>query len=474
MVGTRSPRWPTARAALRATRAAGIGLTYVLLTACASYQPRPLADRPDLARSVAALKVDPRTLDIPGLKREPFDAGDGLDDTEIAALAVLNNPTLKATRLQRGERRAQLLQAGLLPDPTLDLGLDHPTSGPDSLNAYTLGISEEIRALRARGAKKAGAAARARQVDLQVLWQEWQVAERARELFVQARTQQNLQDVYQAARSLNAQRYARDRAALSRGDITSVASANDLASLADADTQLRRLRKEQTATRHALHALLGLEPGVKLPLSGEVSSAIPCREALDQAIAALPDRRPDLIALKAGYQSQEAAVRQAIVEQFPTVSVGITRARDTGGVATIGLGVSIGLPLFDRNRGHIAIERATREQLRQAYQARLDEAVGQAGRVWDQAGLLKRQLESVKARIPELTRVAGAARREYEAGDLDAGTYMNVREQALARQAEAIQLEGELERAGIALDTLLAVPQGSRRPHCTATRSGAG
>jgi len=440
----------------------------MLIAACASYHPRPLADRPDLAPSIADLKVNHGTVDIPGLKHETFDGQDGLDDTEIAVLAVLNNPSLKAFRLQRGERRAQLLQASLLPDPMLDLSLDHPTSGPDSLDAYTLGVSEDIRALLTRGAKQVRAAAHLRQIDLKVLWEEWQVAERARELFAQARTQQKLHHIYQATRKLNAGRYERDRTALARGDITSVVSAKDLVALVDASTRLRRLQREETTTRHALHALLGLEPSVELPLSGEAISAIPCHSALDQAIAELPDRRPDLIALQAGYQSQEAAVRQAVLEQFPTVSVGFTRARDTGGVATIGLGLSISLPLLDRNRGHIAIERATREQLRQAYQARLDDAAGGADRVWTQAGLLRRQLEAVKARIPGLTRISRAAERELEAGELDAATYVNVREQVLARQAEAIQLKGELEQAGIALETLLAIRPGLTPAHCAA------
>ena len=457
-----------ARSVARVAKIVGASVSLVFIAACASYQPRPLTDRPDLARSVAALEVDSGTLDVPGLKGESIDTRNGLDITDIAVLAVLNNPTLKASRLQRGERRAQLLQAGLLPDPTLDLSLDHPTAGSDSLNAYTLGVSEDISALRTRGAKRARAAARVRQVDLRVLWEEWQVAERARELFVQARTQQSLLATYEAARKLDSERYERDHAALARGDITSIASANDLVALVDTDTRLRRLQRDEAKTHHALHALLGLEPGVELPLSGEATSVIPCRDGLDRAIGELPGRRPDLIALQAGYQSQEAAVRQAVLEQFPTIGVGVTRARDTGGVATIGLGLSISLPLFDRNRGHIAIERATRGRLRQAYQARLDEAAGEADEVWDRAGLLKRQLDAVKARIPELTRVASGAERELEVGELDTATYVNVREQLLAKQAEAIQLEGELEQARIALETLLALRPGPEGHPCEA------
>jgi len=394
-----------------------------------------------------------------------FDADDGLDMDEVVALAVLNNPELKAKRAQRGIRRAELFNAGLLPDPQLSAGIDHPTGGPgDLMNAYNLGINADIRPLITRGAAQDAARARVRQVDLQVLWQEWQVAEQARKLFVETRAQSQLHQVYQSAVDLHREHYQADRRSMDRGDVSLSVVAGDLASLVNANSRLRSLERARNQTRHRLHQLLGLKPDVTLTFAGTTEVSPVTRDDLQTALSDLDQRRPDLLALKAGYSSQEATVRKEILKQFPTLNVGITRAQDTSGVRTIGLGVSVSLPLFNRNQGGIAVARANRHRLRQAYQSRLDNAASQADQACHEADLLQRQLKQVKSRLPQLQRVVEHAQTALKAGDLDAGTYVSLRGQLLDRRVEAIQLERSLEQSRIALQTLLAMPLATKTP----------
>ncbi len=103
----------------------------------------------------------PPPIGLPGLKPAPFNARDGLDATETVILAVLNNPDLKAERLKRGIGRAQLMDAGLLPDPQLSAGMDHPTGGgprPDEC-LQPGNQCQDLRALITRGAAKDSARA---------------------------------------------------------------------------------------------------------------------------------------------------------------------------------------------------------------------------------------------------------------------------------------------------------------------------
>ena len=432
----------------------------LLLSACATYQPDPLPDSPDLAASIPELHTTAQELGLPGGQASSFDTSDGLNVIEVATLAVINNPTLKADRLKRGVTHAQVFEAGLLPDPELGLNASHPTSGPDSLNGYGLGLSLPLQSLITRGANQGEASARAQQVDLQVVWREWQVAEKAKLLFVQARNDDRLARIYQTERTLYAGRYGRDRAALARGDITLGVTASDLVSLSDAGTRLRKLRQRQYRSRQKLRALLGLRPGATLKLTGSVDTSLPDKTEVDAAIRALPGRRPDLIALRRGYESQEQAVRKAILAQFPSLRVGVTRGRDTGGVSTVGIGITLDLPLVNGNRGRIAVERATRERLRQEYQARLDAAVAEVDRIRGEALLLDRQLDTVRERIPELRETARRARESMRSGNLDAGTYISLRGQLLAKRAERVAVENALAQARIALETLIGRPIG--------------
>jgi len=56
--------------------------------------------------------------------------------------------------------------------------------------------------------------------------------------------------------------------------------------------------------------------------------------AVRQALATLPARRPDLLALKAGYAAQDANVRKAILAQFPLNNLAASYAKDPAGTTT--------------------------------------------------------------------------------------------------------------------------------------------
>ena len=428
----------------------------ILIAGCATYRPVPLPTAPDLTKT-PSLTVPASQFLLPGLKPHPFPKH-GLDETAVITLAVFDNPDLKAARLQAGVADAQLLQAGLLPDPVLSVGF-----ATSALNyGYDAALSENIEALIMRGAARAGARAHRQQVNLDILWQEWQVAEKARELFIQARANDRLQRVLTANRDLLASRYSQDNRAMQKGDLTLSTVSADLAVLVNADTSLRQLQLNANLTRHQLNQLLGLNPSVQLRLIGPDIAQPLSREEFETAVAALPHRRADLLALRAGYQSQEQSVRQAILAQFPALSAGVDKARDPAeGVNTFGPSVSLTLPLFNRNRGQIAIQRATCAVLRQTYQARLDQAASDADQVWQATRIMQGQLRDLDARLPILEKTAAAAEQSFRQRNLDAGLYLSVESSLLAKQAEAIRLRASLDNAQSALRTLLGLPLGA-------------
>jgi hypothetical protein len=95
----------------------------MLLGACTTYKPQPLPEGPDLETQVPRLKINVRQLPLPLLRSHPFNPENGLDMIEVAILAVINNPDLKARRRQAEVARAQLFDARLLPDPQISIPL---------------------------------------------------------------------------------------------------------------------------------------------------------------------------------------------------------------------------------------------------------------------------------------------------------------------------------------------------------------
>jgi outer membrane protein, heavy metal efflux system len=431
-----------------------MGLSLLVFSGCATYHPKPLPTAPDMVGS-PELMVPASKLDLPGLKPHPFNPAKGLDETAVITLAVLNNPDLKAARLQAGVAGAQVLEAGLLPDPQVSGGLSR---SPEH-TGYDISLGEDLQALITRGAARAAAEAHKRQVNLEILWQEWQVAERARELFIQTRANSELHQVWASSRDLLKDRDRRDEAALERGDATAATVAADLAALADADTNLRRLQLQANQTHHELNQLLGLKPEVQLRLIGGNKIQPLSHEEFQTAVAALPQRRADLLALQAGYQSQEQLLREAVLAQFPAMSAGVDQARSAEeGIHTIGFTVNVTLPLFNRNRGQIAIQRATRALLYQTYQARLDQTAGEADQVWQATQIMARQLHDLESHLPALKEIALAAKRSYQQGNLDFAAYVNQQSDFLVAHAEIIRLRASLAQAQAALNTLLGLP----------------
>ncbi|MDE2301949.1 MAG: TolC family protein, partial [Sphingomonadales bacterium] len=139
------------------------------LGGCAHYTPAPLASAPPLAGAEAAaglLPPHPLAVD------------------EVVALALARDPDLIAARARRGVAQAQLVAAGVLPNPQLGGSLLPLLSGPGNVPAWTLGLTQDVKALLIYRPRLRAARAAAAQVDAELLWQEWQVAGQARQLAV--------------------------------------------------------------------------------------------------------------------------------------------------------------------------------------------------------------------------------------------------------------------------------------------------
>src|SRR6516162_9419457 len=110
---------------------AAAALALAGLGACAMYHPAPLPTHPDLGARVADLKTDIAKLRLEPLRAIHIDPAAGFTPLDVAVLAALDSPELKAKRASLGVSAAQVFAAGLLPDPQLTAGVDQPIAGPD-------------------------------------------------------------------------------------------------------------------------------------------------------------------------------------------------------------------------------------------------------------------------------------------------------------------------------------------------------
>lgn len=396
-------------------------------------------------------------MPTPQLRAYTFDPANGLDVTEVAMLAIANNPQLRVERDKAGVAHAQAYAAGLLPDPQLSYSQDRPVGNPPpgTTNAFSAGLSFDLGNLVTRSARVASARAAARQVDLDLLWGEWQTIAQARMLFDRVvflrRSVARLQEERKALAPLR----AAIANALENGNLDYASASAGLNASSDVANQLAVAQRQLNLAEHDLHGLLGLDTSVPLHLTGAPFSTDPDQAQVQRALVDMARRRPDLLALQAGYQSQQEKLRTAILAQFPAITVGITRARDNSNISSAGFSVGLSLPLFDGNRGNIAIERATRQQLHDAYSARLLTDRNDVQRLFADLQSDRVQQKALAVHAARLDHAREAAQIGYDAGRLDWPTYLAIRTSSLVADTALLNLDQSMHETAIALEALV-------------------
>ena len=401
------------------------------------------------------VRVQAERIQHPLLKPLEIDLRDGLAPDEAAVLAVLANPTLVALRDRRGIAAAQVLQAGVLPNPNFGYSLDVPSGGSTQGTVIGYGFTADwnFSPLITRASRVAAARSLSKAVDLDIAWQEWQVAQAAKrfvyrldfieqQILVVSQEEKGLSDNYEAVKQ-----------ATDLGDMTVIDLGAAESALRRAQTTLTTLEKEQEQGRLALNGILGLPPSEKIPLQKKISPPLPKTIlAINQLMTGIQNRRLDLLALQAGYESQEETLRAAIQAQFPKIALGLAQLRDTGNILTSGLTVGISLPFFDRNQGIIAIERATRKQLYDEYQARLFEARAQIASILANIRSVKEQTAATDSAVQSLRSLVDTSRQGLLEGNVDVLSYYNTREQLISNELDALTLRRDQVDLGIALE----------------------
>jgi outer membrane protein TolC len=429
------------------------------LSGCASYHPLPLSNASVQQRlrtpAAKALQIAAAQLYHPLLAPVPLNLRSGIGPDQAAILAVILNPKLRADRDRRGLAAAQLIQAGIIPNPTIGYTHDFVTGGntAGTVSAYGFTGSWDISALVSHGAKVAAARANVQAISLDVAWTEWQTAVAAKlALYRVVALEEELSRAKQIA-SDQQQTVDTLQAAVDRHEKSVLDLAAAQASREDARATELTLEQELERQRLELKKAVGVLPETKLAIKQDISltSHLPLPSE-GQFVADLENRRLDLVGLRQGYQSQEQTVRAAVLAQFPKVVLGFSHGSDTTNVHTTGFGITIDLPLFDRNQGNIAIETATRQKLFDEYATRVFEAHSDIATAVADIRSLNRQVAAAEAALPVLQHLVDIAKEASDQGAADVLGYFQAKTNLNQKSLQIIKLKQQLVDSRIALE----------------------
>ena len=291
---------------------------------------------------------------------------------ELVSRAIADNPDLRATRAEVDAADGRLRQAGLHPNPELDVGGQKALS-PDNNLTVSLRLPLDL------NDRKGGRVAVAEK-DLEL--KRTQLADRERRLRTDVRmkagemlaARRNLQitdellDTNRSALRVVGNR-VREGAAPSIDENLQLVEVNRL----DANRQLLSSRVE--IARLQLKLLAGMAADAPLTVRGELTASPPTLERAEAVRRALASR-PDLAAARADVAVARAMIRKEQAEGRWDASVNVGYMRQDFGFGLNGLtnsgqtrpiqdtfhyfggGVTIALPVFNRNQGNIAAAEA--------------------------------------------------------------------------------------------------------------------
>jgi cobalt-zinc-cadmium efflux system outer membrane protein len=414
---------------------------------------------------VAATSAAARDAALGGAAHEP--AGevrsilekDEITLDDLFRIAERTSPILAAARsgLEAGEGRVR--QAGLYPNPVLELEVEDAALEDLGMREDKVSLKQRVIVSGRRGA--AIAAARAERVAAGHALERGrrEVYARVQSLWVELAHSRSAGEALDellgtARRTLE---IARERFAARAVPESHVTKA--LLETYDLEQSRRLVDRDRTAAAARLAALLG---GTRVPfdrLAGGLDARKTLRN-LDDLRRTVIETHPALSAARARIEAARAAHREARARRLPDIDLFVTYGRNAAlGDEFVEGGVGLPLPLFDRNQGRVAETRSLSERAEREARAVEEELTADLLDAYQSCETARAQLGVYEEEIlPAAERGLAQAQEGYRAGRLPFLDLVDAQRTLASVRLKALALARDLGVAEARLRELTGFP----------------
>ena len=283
---------------------------------------------------------------------------------QAVGLALQHNGELKSFRQEQEAYEAAMIRAGLPPNPFIDLeGSTGALTGSRNESSLSVGMYQEF--IIGSKINKRSAVAK-HELDIY----RWQLADRERLLrvevmiaFYDALLSKERLALSERSITINRQLLEVAKERLNAGDIPELEANIVKVELARSESCRIETAKTLLHSQARLQTLMGL-PSNRPTLEGTLDSGSYSGMTLADLQSTAQANRPDISALKAMHERNITAVNLNQAERIPNLTAGLAFRRTTtsmtiGGIEgnetayTIGIRLSMPIPVFDRNQAGI-------------------------------------------------------------------------------------------------------------------------
>jgi outer membrane protein, heavy metal efflux system len=353
---------------------------------------------------------------------------------EAERLALGASPALKAGEALIRLEQGRLRQAGLYPNPDLSLDSSWFTGGSGSRETI-LSLRQPIAYPHKRDLEKQEAAERIEAARRDLERERLEILLEAREAHYRIHFAREVLTVEEE--DLEATREVRKAvdARVAAGDAAPFESLKASVEVSRAETEVSRARGELAAETASFNLLLGL-PADAPTVAAEPNPDLEPAGELPALQARALERQPEIQARRHTALAAGFAAERARLDRRPDLAVGPSLGHETGG-SFVGAGISLKLPVWNRNQGNLAAAEASRDEaLAQVDAARL--AVSRL--VADSYGRYRsaraQKLLFEQGLLSEAAQLVETARKAYEGGESGILEVLDARRTALAVREE--------------------------------------
>jgi len=288
--------------------------------------------------------------EVSSLLRRPLTA------ERAVQIALLNNRDLQARFEELGIAQANLVEAGLLTNPSFGLSVRFPDRSPSGKNVE-YSIAQNLIELILRPARTRIAAGQVAEAETSAANEVLKVVAEVKTAFYTAQARKQLLDQLHALAQTNETATEFTRRLHDAGNVSELDLANQQSAAAQSQIEVSQSELELRRDRERLNQLLGLSGDeidwVMADHLPEIpGSEVSFRQLESRALA----QRLDLQLAKTKLDSlgRTLALR-AHTRYLPAeISLGIDTERDPGGVRVTGPTLDLELPIFNQGQGEIA------------------------------------------------------------------------------------------------------------------------
>lgn len=328
-------------------------LAFVFLAGCASLDPTADVDR--VTTNIRDRSGYEAAWHTPwSEKPEAWDGRSELALKQAVLLALQNNRAIRADVEQIGVARADLVQAGLLPNPIVNIMVGSADNGVTVVGAS---VAQEFAALWLRSSRVKAADARLNQTVLDVSDRALRLVSDVQQNYVRIVFGESAVRLTQSHISLLEKSIDVMTRRVAAGSATSLDVNRLRLQLLDLQTTLIRQNTDLQKFRRTLLEQMGvatMSTEWQVSETGLPLASLPQDLTEQVAIDLAQSQRLDVLASRFVYESRRAALRTEELSRIQSLGLGVEFQRDTGKINSIGPTVSIPVPIFDTNQARIA------------------------------------------------------------------------------------------------------------------------